>query len=285
MRHPLRKDRPWFLGPSACACLGFLAAAWANLRLRPVSFSEAPLEAIELGLHVLLCLGAAALFGWLAVGIARGPSRHPPKSVGSGEWGALFGLGLAGIFCDAMALRMGIELWAGRAEHPIALAVVLLFTGSLGALLTLCAPLTLWQVLRRGTSRVILPDVPVIAGAPLEVVLEVPFPPERAPELEATLSVVRAWSEGAGDSGTSHEATLWCETTSVSGWIAAGAKRSRAPLRFDLPGGVPCDPGSGVDYFWRLQARSTTAGRPFSGTYLLPIAFSDPIEEGIIARA
>lgn len=35
----------------------------------------------------------------------------------------------------------------------------------------------------------------------------------------------------------------------------------------------------------RLQVRSTSEDRPFFGTYLLPIAFADPIEEGIIAPA
>jgi hypothetical protein len=287
VRHPLRKDRHWFILPCAIACLAALASAAVHLYSnRDLDWRASPLEAIELFLIEFLTLGAAALFGWISIGVARGPSLAAPKTVTSEERGAFFGIAMAAAFFDMVSIRSTILLRDGLAESGIGVGLVLAFTTSLGALLSFGVVLTGWDLLWRRPSRLIMPDSPVLAGARFEAALEIPMPADKAPVVRATLTLTRSdWRSRDPDS-SADETTLWSQSVDLREWQIAEARRSRASFHFDLPAGVPCDLGAGgVSYTWQLMARSISEGIRFGGGFSIPTAFEDPIAEGLSAKA
>jgi hypothetical protein len=259
MRHPLRKDRHWFIVSCGIASLACLAAAAGHLYLnRDLDWRVSPLEAIELVLIEFLMLGAAALFG----------------------------LAFAAAFFDVVSIRSYLLIRHGLAESVIDVVLALVITTSLGALLTYGVVITGWDLLWRNPSRLILPDSPILAGARFEAALEIPMPADKAPVVRATLSPTRSDSKSSDPDSTADAWTLWSQSVDLAEWQIREARRSRASFHFDLPAGVPCDLGAnGVLYNWQLVASSITEGNRFGGSYLVPIAFEDPIAEGLIAKA
>lgn len=172
-----------------------------------------------------------------------------------------------------------------RRENPVSL-LGLLPALPLGLMFVLS--LRSWARHARPVPQVHVQPLPVLTGGPLRVQVALPaaYLSPQSPraalaqsELHAQLTCSRQWVDDSGEESTTRVEQLWTDSQNVPlSQAVREAQGSRVDVKFDLSAALPAhglprlgdvDPGSGLDWVWKLELSSP--GWPQSWRYDMPV--------------
>lgn len=285
MQYPSPRLRPWIAVGAGLASAGFLA--WAStagfLAIRdrgqpPIALLLCSSQALTWG---LVGLG----FGWLAYRSARGPSRRAVRRIRSHEWLLSYVLVTAATFVTTLELAL-LSGWQQQGDAcPVVVIGVFWILVPIAVLCWCGAVAALWLACTRRPSFVILPDRIQWLGEPFEAELVIPCSSDRSPRVELVLSLVESFTDQGSGLSSTLKTTIWSGTTRIVAWTEGDAPETRrGAFAIDTPTELPPSFGRpGYGHYWELVGFG--ADPPYRGDFLVPIAFRDPVAEGLVASS
>src|SRR5205823_3797297 len=108
--------------------------------------------------------------------------------------------------------------------------------------------------------RFTLPSNPAVIGERLEGILTTQYLAPPGQMMDLTLSCIRSYTSGSGDSRSRWQRVLWQDKARVA--AASSGRDSSTPVRFTIPYDTPATDGSNPDdeIIWRLTASASLPG-------------------------
>lgn len=211
-----------------------------------------------------------------AANLARDPGRpwradgrfpHEGFIVDSRAARALWGWWIVGVLVGAFA-SVCVVLAFTQGAPVLAKCIVGLFA-TVALWLLICAAYKTAQVMKYGSPRLALGELPVVPGRRLVGIVTCQRHVQAEGAFRVTLKCVR--TTGSGKSR--HVETLYDRTTEVSEDLAPDRAGTGVPLDLAVPGDLPptSAPDETPDVAWTLSVKAATPGVNFGAEFALPV--------------